>query len=97
MSDSIYPHKQFHTILSKAFLTITDINSEAICRKMYYVFEEIYGHLCIKDLLHKVIERQEKIELSGEVVYGEPHHIGRKQKQVNISLRPPLKQPYKNL
>ena len=51
----------------------------------------------IKDLLHKVIERQEKIELSGEVVYGEQHHIGRKQKQVNISLRPPLKQPYKNL
>ena len=46
----------------------------------------------IKDLLHKVIERQEKIELSGEVVYGEPHHIGRKEKQVNISLRPPLKQ-----
>jgi len=50
----------------------------------------------IKVLLVKVIERQEKIELSGEVVYGEPHHIGRKQKQVNISLRPPT-QPYKNL
>jgi hypothetical protein len=46
----------------------------------------------IKDLLHKIIERQEKIELSGEVTYGEPHHIGRKEKQVNISLRHPLKQ-----
>ena len=44
----------------------------------------------IKDLLHKVIKRQEKIELSGEVVYGEPHHIGRKEKQVNLSLRRPL-------
>ena len=41
----------------------------------------------IKDLLQKVIEKQEKIELSGEVVYGEPHHIGRKERQVNISLR----------
>jgi hypothetical protein len=51
----------------------------------------------IKDLLDKVIERQEKIELSGEIVYGEPHHIGRKQKQINVSLRRPLKQPYKNL
>jgi len=50
----------------------------------------------IKVLLVKVIERQEKIELSGEVTYGEPHHIGRKEKQVNISLRPPT-QPYKNL
>ena len=46
----------------------------------------------IKVLLDKVIERQERIELSGEVIYGEPHHIGRKQKQVNISLRRPLKQ-----
>jgi len=45
----------------------------------------------IKDLLHKVIERQEKIELSGEIEYGEPHHIGRKEKQVNLSLRRPLK------
>ena len=50
----------------------------------------------IKVLLDKVIERQERIELSGEVIYGEPHHIGRKEKQVNISLRPPT-QPYKNL
>jgi len=41
----------------------------------------------IKDLLLKVIERQEKIELSGNIEYGEPHHIGRKEKQVNISLR----------
>lgn len=46
----------------------------------------------IKVLLVKVIERQEKIELSGEVTYGEPHHIGRKEKQVNFSLRRPLKQ-----
>ena len=45
----------------------------------------------IRGLLDKVIERQERIELSGEVIYGEPHHIGRKQKQVNISLRRPLK------
>ena len=37
-------------------------------------------------------EKQEKIELQGEVIYGEPDHIGRKQKQVNISLRRPLKQ-----
>ena len=44
----------------------------------------------IKDLLHRVIERQERIELSGEVIYGEPHHIGRKEKQVNVSLRRPL-------
>ena len=41
-------------------------------------------------LLDKVIERQERIELSGEVIYGEPHHIGRKEKQVNVSLRRPL-------
>jgi hypothetical protein len=48
----------------------------------------------IKDLLKEVIEKQErnerfleKIEMSGEIVYGEPHHIGRKEKQVNISLR----------
>ena len=41
----------------------------------------------IKDILQKVIEKQEKIEKSGEVVYGEPHHIGRKERQVNISLR----------
>ena len=41
----------------------------------------------IKDLLKDVIEKQEKIELSGEITYGEPHHIGRKEKQVNISLR----------
>jgi hypothetical protein len=41
----------------------------------------------IKDLLKEVIEKQEKIELSGEITYGEPHHIGRKEKQVNISLR----------
>ena len=46
----------------------------------------------IKVLLNKVIEKQEKIELQGEVIYGEPDHIGRKQKQVNISLRRPLKQ-----
>ena len=46
----------------------------------------------VKTLLHKVIEKQEKIELSGEITYGEPHHIGRKEKQVNISLRRPLKQ-----
>jgi hypothetical protein len=44
----------------------------------------------IKVLLDKVIERQERIELSGEVIYGEPHHIGRKEKQVNVSLRRPL-------
>jgi hypothetical protein len=67
----------------------------------YYMLKKELDN--IRDLLHKVIERQErnerfleKIELSGEVVYGEPHHIGRKQKQVNISLRPPT-QPYKNL
>ena len=41
----------------------------------------------IKDLINEVIEKQEKIELSGEITYGEPHHIGRKEKQVNISLR----------
>ena len=58
----------------------------------YYMLKKELDN--IRDLLHKVIERQErnerfleKIELSGEVVYGEPHHIGRKQKQVNISLR----------
>ena len=67
----------------------------------YYMLKKELDN--IRDLLHKVIERQErnerfleKIELSGEVTYGEPHHKGRKQKQVNISLRPPT-QPYKNL
>ena len=67
----------------------------------YYMLKKELDN--IRDLLHKVIERQErnerfleKIELSGEVTYGAPHHIGRQQKQVNISLRPPT-QPYKNL
>ena len=62
-------------------------------REYYMIKKELDE---IKVLLVKVIERQEKIELSGEVTYGEPHHIGRKEKQVNISLRPPI-QPYKNL
>ena len=69
-------------------------------REYYMIKKELDE---IKVLLVKVIERQErnerfleKIELSGEVTYGEPHHIGRKEKQVNISLRPPT-QPYKNL
>ena len=56
----------------------------------YYMLKKELDN--IRGLLHKVIERQEKIELSGEVTYGEPHHIGRKEKQVNISLRRPLKQ-----
>ena len=62
-------------------------------REYYMLKKELND---IKDLLKEVIEKQEKIELSGEITYGEPHHIGRKEKQVNISLRPPT-QPYKNL
>ena len=65
-------------------------------REYYMIKKELNN---IKVLLDKVIERQErnerfleKIELQGEVIYGEPDHIGRKQKQVNISLRRPLKQ-----
>ena len=64
-------------------------------REYYMIKKELNN---IKVLLDKVIERQErnerfleKIELQGEIVYGEPHHIGRKEKQVNISLRPPSK------
>jgi len=56
-------------------------------REYYMLKKELDS---IKDLLHRVIERQERIELSGEVIYGEPHHIGRKEKQVNVSLRRPL-------
>jgi hypothetical protein len=60
-------------------------------REYYMLKKELND---IKDLLKEVIEKQErnerfleKIEMSGEIVYGEPHHIGRKEKQVNISLR----------
>jgi len=53
-------------------------------REYYMLKKELND---IKDLLKEVIEKQEKIELSGEITYGEPHHIGRKEKQVNISLR----------
>jgi len=42
----------------------------------------------IKVLLEEVLSKQKKIELCGEIVYGEPNHIGRKQKYINISLRP---------
>jgi len=53
-------------------------------REYYMLKKELND---IKDLLKEVIEKQEKIECSGEITYGEPHHIGRKEKQVNISLR----------
>ncbi len=56
----------------------------------YYMLKKDLDDL--KLLIKEVIKKQEKIELCGEVIYGEPDHIGRKQKYINISLRKPLKQ-----
>ena len=41
----------------------------------------------IKDLLLKVIEKQEKIELNGEIEFGDPYNVGRNKKHINVSLR----------
>jgi hypothetical protein len=50
----------------------------------------IDSHELVRGLDNKINEikiMMERIEYSGEVTYGEPHHIGRKQKQINVSLR----------
>ena len=41
----------------------------------------------IKDLLLKAIEKQEKIELNGEIEFGDPYNVGRNKKHINVSLR----------
>ena len=41
----------------------------------------------IYSLLEILSDRFNKLEYSGHIVYGEPHHIGRKEKSVIINLR----------
>ncbi len=40
----------------------------------------------IYTLLETLSNRLNKLEYSGEVIYGEPHHIGRKEKQISVTL-----------
>ena len=40
----------------------------------------------IYTLLETLSNRLNKLDYSGEVTYGEPHHIGRKEKQISVTL-----------
>ena len=41
----------------------------------------------IYSLLETLSDRLNKLEYSGNIVYGEPNHIGRKEKSVTVKLR----------
>jgi len=41
----------------------------------------------IYSLLETLSDRFNKLEYSGNIVYGEPHHIGRQEKSVIVKLR----------
>ena len=41
----------------------------------------------IYSLLETLSDRLNALEYSGEITYGEPHHIGRKEKSVIVNLR----------
>ena len=40
----------------------------------------------IKKLLNKILERLNDLDYSGNIVYGDPHHIGRHEKSFNLNL-----------
>ena len=41
----------------------------------------------VYSLLETLSDRLNKLEYNGHIVYGEPHHIGRKEKSVTVKLR----------
>ena len=41
----------------------------------------------IYSLLETLSDRLNALEYSGEITYGEPHHIGRKEKSIKVNLR----------
>ena len=41
----------------------------------------------IYSLLEVLSDRLNTLEYSGDITYGEPHHIGRKEKSVIVNLR----------
>ena len=44
-------------------------------------------HTKIDTLLETLSDKFDKLEYSGHIVYGEPHHIGRQEKSINVKLR----------
>ena len=44
-------------------------------------------HNKIYSMLETLSDRLNALEYSGEITYGEPHHIGRKEKSVIVKLR----------
>ena len=41
----------------------------------------------IYTILEVLSDRFNRLEYSGNIVYGEPHHIGRQEKSINVKLR----------
>ena len=44
-------------------------------------------HNKIDSMLETLSDRLNALEYSGEITYGEPHHIGRKEKSIEVNLR----------
>ena len=40
----------------------------------------------VKKLLKQILQQLNDLQYYGSVVYGEPHHIGKKEKSFNLSL-----------
>ena len=66
----------------------TNLASKERVKSLEEKMNELHNKI---DSLYTVLEvlsdRFNRLEYSGHIVYGEPHHIGRKEKSVSIKLR----------
>jgi hypothetical protein len=64
-------------------LTINSHEPMEFTKKLQQLHNKIDS---IYTLLETLSNRLNKLDYSGEVTYGEPHHIGRKEKQISVTL-----------
>ena len=64
-------------------LTINSHEPMEFTKKLQQLHDKIDS---IYTLLETLSNRLNKLDYSGEITYGEPHHIGRKEKQISVTL-----------
>ena len=66
----------------------TNLASKERVKSLEEKMNELHNKIdSIYTVLEVLSDRFNKLEYSGHIVYGEPHHIGRKEKSVTIKLR----------
>ena len=66
----------------------TNLASKERVKSLEEKMNELHNKIdSIYSLLETLSDRFNKLEYSGNIVYGEPHHIGRQEKSVTIKLK----------